>query len=126
MKRIIISIILFTLCVTGSLIELFCVGNSVDNYLSEIDAIDHLMMKDDFSAASQKCSELEDKWGDTLKSIDIVLIHDYVDQISINISQMSAYIDNLSPDMYFASSEAAKKALESVKDSEYPFLENLL
>lgn len=126
MKRIIIAIILFSLCAAGSMIEVFCVSGSVNGYLEQIDGIDLDVKKDKFLSAAEKCEKLEEEWSKTLRTVDAVLIHDYVDQITISISQMKAYAENNSPDMYFSSSETAKKALESIRDSEYPYLENIL
>lgn len=39
---------------------------------------------------------------------------------------MTSYIQNGSIDMYFAESSKAKKELASIKESEYPFIENIL
>lgn len=126
MKRIIISIIIFTLCASGAVFEVFCVSRSVDNYMESIEKTDGLVGNNDFAAASKNCAELEDKWNDTLRTVDIVLIHDYVDKIGISISQMRAYAENKSADSYFAASAEAKRALGSIKDSEYPLVENIL
>lgn len=126
MKRIIISIIIFALCASGAAVEVFCVSRSVDNYLESIEKIDDLVSDRNFADASENCAELESKWNDTLRSVDIVLIHDYVDKIGISISQMRAYAENNSADSYFAASAEAKRALESIKDSEFPFVENIL
>lgn len=126
MKRIIISVIILALCTAGAVVELICVKNSVESCIEEINRIDSYMLKDDFTSASKKCEKLCLRWGETLRSADVVLIHDYVDHISINLSQMKAYIDNNSPDMYFACSSATKKELESVRDSEFPLPENIL
>lgn len=126
MKRIIISVMIFSLCLSGAVFELFSVSRSVNGYLEEIGTIDRLVYQNELSEAEQRCRELEDRWSETSRKIDAVLIHDYVDQIGISVAQMKAYIENGSKGMYFSSSEAAKKALESIKDSEYPVAENIL
>ncbi len=126
MKRIIISIILFTFCLSGAVFEVFCVSRSVESYLDSIEKVDKLVSSGDFTSASDKCAELEKNWGTTSREIDAVLIHDYVDRIGISISQMKAYAENKTADSYYAVSAEAKKALKSIKDSEYPSLENIL
>ncbi len=126
MKRIIIAVILFSICSVGAVMEVFFVSRSVNTYLEEIEEINRYVKKDEFVTAADKCAELEKQWNKTLRIIDAVLIHDYVDQISISVAQMRSYVENNSPDMYFSSSETAKKALESIRDSEYPYLENIL
>ena len=126
MKRIIISIVLFTLCLSGAVFEVFCVSRGVDGYIESIEGVDVLIRRGEFDHASYKCAELEKSWNKTSRAIDALLIHDYVDRIGISISQMKAYAENKTADSYYAVSYEAKKALKSIKDSEYPSLENIL
>ena len=126
MKRIIISIILFTFCITGAVFEVFYVSRGVDGYIESIEEVDVLISRGEFDRASNKCAELEKSWSKTSRAIDAVLIHDYVDRIGISISQMKAYAENKTPDSYYALSAEAKRALTSIKNSEYPSIENIL
>lgn len=126
MKRIIISVIIFLLCTAGAFAEVLCIGGSVDNYLAQIKSIDVYIEKNDFNTAAEQSKALEARWNKTLRAVDAVLIHDYVDQITISLAQMKSYAQSGNKDMYNASSETAKKSLESVRDSEYLFLENIL
>ena len=126
MKRIIISIILFTLCLSGAVFEVFCVSRGVDGYIEIIEEVDVLISRGEFDRASNKCAELEKSWSKTSREIDAVLIHHYVDRIGISISQMKAYAENKTPDSYYALSAEAKRALTSIKNSEYPSFENIL
>ena len=126
MKRIIISIILFTFCITGAVFEVFYVSRGVDGYIESIEEVDVLISRGEFDRASNKCAELEKSWSKTSREIDAVLIHDYVDRIGISISQMKAYAENKTPDSYYALSAEAKRALTSIKNSEYPSIENIL
>ncbi len=126
MKRVILSVIIFSICVSGALFEVFCLSKSIEGYIEQIENTETLVKKDEFVAASKKCAELEQSWSDTARIIDAVLIHDYVDRISINISQMRAFAENNSADSFFAVSAEAKKALKSIKYSEYPLPENIL
>ncbi|MDO4881895.1 MAG: DUF4363 family protein [Oscillospiraceae bacterium] len=126
MKRIFISLIIFVLCAAGALTEVLCVANSINSYLGEIKSIDGYVVKNDFKNAAEKCSQLEKSWSETLRTIDAVLIHDYVDEISIALAQMKSYAQSGNTDMYYSCSETAKKSLESVRDSEYFLPENIL
>jgi hypothetical protein len=49
-----------------------------------------------------------------------------VDGIGINIEQMLSHIKSGNPDMYFSHSAGAKKGLASIKESEFPIIENIL
>lgn len=126
MKRIIISIVLFALCLSGAVFEVFCVSRGVDGYIESIEGVDRLVSRGEFDHALYKCAELEKSWSKTSRAIDAVLIHDYVDRIGISITQMKAYAENKTADSYYAVSYEAKKALKSIKDSEYPSIENIL
>ena len=70
--------------------------------------------------------EGESKWQKNLSIFDILLIHDYVDEISVNLSAMRSYVATQSNDNYLAESAGIKKQLTSVKDSELVKIENIL
>ncbi len=126
MKRIIISLALLAACAIGAVIETAYISSSVDSYTETIDRIDGYMLRDDFENALTECTRLNDEWTDIAHGIDALLIHDYVDGIGLGIAQMKSHIESGNPDMYFSESEKTKKALASIKDSEYPYAENIL
>ena len=126
MKRIIISLALLAACAIGAVIETAYISSNVDSYTETIDRIDGYMLRDDFENALRECSRLNDEWTDSAHGIDALLIHDYVDDIGLGIAQMKSHIESGNPDMYFSESEKTKKALASIKDSEYPYAENIL
>ena len=126
MKRIIISLALLAACAIGAVIETAYISSSVDSYTETIDRIDGYMLRDDFENALTECTRLNDEWTDSAHGIDALLIHDYVDGIGLGIAQMKSHIESGNPDMYFSENEKTKKALASIKDSEYPYAENIL
>lgn len=126
MKRMIIALALIAVSVFGSSAEVFFVGARAQSCLDQIEETDRLMRKLDYSAALKKCREAEDYWESSGEAVDILLIHDYVDDIRVSLGQMRAHIENGSPDMYFSESAGAKKGLASIKGSEYPNFENIL
>lgn len=126
MKRIYIAIILLSAAFSLASVETGYVSAKADSYISKINTIDKQMKKDNFSEAINLCKELEDSWEDSAKRVDMLLIHDYVDSISEGITKMRAYAENASVDMYFSESTSTKKELASVKESEYPYIENIL
>lgn len=126
MKRIIISVLLLTVCIAGAVTEIVYISGSVDSYTDTIDKIDGYMLRDDFANALAECGHLNDDWSNSAHGIDALLIHDYVDSIGFGIAQMKSHIENGNPDLYFSESEKTKMALASIKDSEYPYAENIL
>lgn len=125
MKRIVIAFLLILLCLTASMTEVFFISRNVTSYCDDIERIDTSMRKDDFENALNLCADINDHWNEMAWMVDALLIHDYVDGVGLSLAQMQRYIENGSPDLYFAESEKAKRALASLKDSEYPTTENI-
>ena len=125
MKRIYISILFLTIAFLLSAVELGYVSGKADVFISIIDQTDRYMRKTNYEDALNLCREVEDEWYETAESIDMLLIHDYVDEIGNSISKMRSHAENGNPDLYFSESASAKKELASIKESEYPLLENI-
>lgn len=126
MKRIYLSILFILIVAASAAVQLGYVSGKVDIFVSWIEQSEKYMRKSDFEDTVNLCKTIEDEWNKTAKKFDMLLIHDYVDAIGNDISKMRAYAENCSPDMYFAQSTSAKKELASIKESEYPFIENIL
>lgn len=126
MKRVIIAALLLLTAAACCVLELTYVGSTADKWTRRIEELDSTVRKKEIAAALRQSHDMESQWNTDAKRIDMLLIHDYIDAIGINLSQMRAYLENDSPDMYFAHSESVKKGLASIKGSEYPFLENIL
>ena len=126
MKRIYISLILLIVSTLIGAFEIGFINAKSDSFISKIEATDKLMHKNNFEDAVKHCKETEKQWEDIAEIIDMVLIHDYVDEIGDSISKMRSYAENRSVDMYFAESTATKKGLALIKENEYPNLNNIL
>lgn len=126
MKRIYIALLFFLIVGLLSAVELGYVTANADLYISKIELTDKKVYKNDFENALEMCTELETKWDESAKKIDVMLNHDNIDSISECLNKMTSYIQNGSIDMYFAESNKAKKELASIKESEYPYIENIL
>lgn len=126
MKRIYIalSLVLAALCFAS--IEAGFISGKSDSFISKIEHADRLMNQLEFEDAQKICEETENEWYDSAKLIDTLLIHDYVDDIGLSISRMTAFAQKGNRDMYFAESVQAKKELASIKESEFPLVENIL
>ena len=126
MKRIYIALLFFIIVGLLSAVELGYVTANADLYISKIELTDKKIYKNDFENALKMCAELETKWDESAKKVDVMLNHDNIDSISESLNKMTSYIQNGSIDMYFAESSKAKKELASIKESEYPYIENIL
>ena len=126
MKRIYIAIFLLVLTIVASVFELRFIGREADGVTQQIEAIDGYMRRSEFNTAIKQCRALEEQWSKTSENIDIMLIHDYVDSIGLSITKMRAGAETKNAVLYFSESAGAKKALASIKGSEYPNFENIL
>lgn len=126
MKRIFITFLFLAIVFVMASVETGLVSAKADAYISIIENTDRQMRKDNFEEAIALCKQLEEGWEDSSKYIDLLLIHDYVDNIEDTLARMRAYAENGSVDMYFAESAQAKKELAFVKEGEYPSIENIL
>lgn len=126
MKRVYIAIafLLVAFCIASA--EMGYVSAKADMFVYKIENADKHMRKSEFSEAIKICKKTESEWYESADIIDMLLIHDYVDSIGISISQMRSYAESKNADLYFAQSTSAKKELASIKESEYPLIENLL
>ncbi len=126
MKRIYIALALLIIAVTVGIFEMFYVTNKIDELNEEIISADNLVKSENYEGAKDVLASAESKWQKNLSIFDILLIHDYVDEISVNLSSMRSYVATQSNENYLAESEGIKKQLTSIKDSELVQIENIL
>lgn len=126
MKRIYIAAALILVTLITAALESGYVTAKSDMFITKIEKADKLMKKSEYRQAFMLCQNTEKEWYDDAKVIDMLLIHDYVDDIGLSISRMTAFAEEKSAELYFAESAGAKKQLASIKESEYPLIENLL
>ncbi len=126
MKRIYIAILFIITALGTGLFEFYYVTNKIDGLNEEIIRADVLAEDGNYADAAEVLGSAEEKWQKNLSIFDILLIHDYVDEISVNLSQMQSYISSGSSDDYLAESAGIKKKLTSIKDSELVGIENIL
>lgn len=126
MKRIYIAILFIIISLCAAAFETGYISAKVELFTAKIDLADKMMYQGETEQAARICLEAENEWNESSKIIDMLLIHDYVDSIGNNISQMKSLAENDSKELYFAKSVAAKKELASIKESEYPFVENIM
>lgn len=126
MKRIYIAFAFLIIAVTVGIFEMFYVTNKIDELNEEIISADNLVKSENYEGAKDVLASAESKWQKNLSIFDILLIHDYVDEISVNLSSMRSYVATQNNENYLAESEGIKKQLTSIKDSELVQIENIL
>ena len=126
LKRIYIAISFLIVAILIASAEMGYITAKADMFETKIENADRYMRKNEYAEAFKICKEAESDWDDSTKIIDMLLIHDYVDSVGMKISLMKSFAENQNYDMYFSESTAAKKELASIKESEFPLVENIL
>ncbi len=126
MKRIYISILFLAIAFIGASVELGYVNAKTDFFISLINQSDKHIENENYSNAIELCNEMEDKWKDTSKTIDMMLNHEHIDSVGVHFAKMCSYIENGNIELYYSESISAKKELAYIKESESLNMENIL
>lgn len=126
MKRIYIALFFIILSFTAAAIQTGYLNAKADMFNSYIHKTDKLIEQEDFLEAINLCKETERKWEDSTKIINLLLSHQYTDNIGIEISQMRTAAENKNISLYLEKSTSVKQELKSIKNGELPLAENIL
>ncbi len=126
MNRICIAIIMVIIAGLICGFEIYTVNISSTNYTNELENINRLMEENSFEKATQLSAEVLDKWKNTAKNLDKYLYHDYIDDITECMATLPVYADNKDKLAVNAQIENIKIQLTSIKESELPYLHNIL
>ncbi|MGN0559124.1 MAG: DUF4363 family protein [Acutalibacteraceae bacterium] len=127
MKRIWIALTLFIISGVLCYFEYRIVADSQQDFEQRIDDIYSLAENNENEKAVKSCDALCDEWDKRLKVTDMFLNHDIMDSISCELSSLKCYLEseNGKTDFY-ATAEKIKKQLQSLRDSELPYAENII
>lgn len=126
MKRMYAAVILLLIAVTLCVTEYICIGRCTDEYVRRIDNIEQMVSTGNMKKAAFSAREAEKNWKKTVSVIDMLLYHDYVDEIGRNLAALEAYINFEETAEIFATCESTKEQLRSLKESERPAARNII
>lgn len=106
--------------------EIFTVSQSAADYTKELEAVNQLINEENFEDAKGLSAELLDNWKKSAKHLDKYLYHDYIDRITEEMSTLPVYAANKDKIAVKAQIEDIKIQLTSLKESELPYLHNIL
>lgn len=127
MKRIWIALSLFIISGVLCYFEYKIVADSQQDFEQRIDDIYSLAENNENEKAVKSCDALCEEWDKRLRVTDMFLNHDIMDSISCELSSLKCYLEseNGKTDFY-ATAEKIKKQLQSLRDSELPYAENII
>lgn len=125
MKRLWYVIILVAIALSICFTELCLVKSSYTTFMETIDNGRTAMLKGDYNGANRLSKELENQWYNREKKLNYLMEHTVLDDISMNISEMSDYTNEESKDDYFSANDRIKKQLTILYTNELPYGDNI-
>lgn len=126
MNRICIALVM--LLISGIICgcEIFTVNGKAQNFTEELNSISELMNEENFEEAKELSQKLLTDWKKTSKHLDKYLYHDYVDNITEGIATLPVYTSAKDKSAVKSQVEQIKIKLASLKESELPYVHNIL
>ena len=126
MKRIYIAAVLLIITLSICIYELRFVSRSCNDFSHYVTEIQAAYEDTEYDAALNLTKMVNDKWQKNVHKIDMLLYHDYVDEITDNLSKLSIFISKEDESQFLATCREIKNQLESLKNNEIPILENII
>ena len=126
MNRITIAVLMLLLAGIICGCEIFTVNSNATLYSKELDNILRLSKEEDFDKAYELSQNLVKRWKVTIKHFDKYLYHDYIDDITKQMASLPVFTKNKDVSAIEAQIEEIKIQLTSLKESELPYLHNIL
>lgn len=126
MRRLYAAAALLLIAIGLCVVEYESISKCTDTYVHRIDNIEKLVSKGEMKEAAYAARETENNWEDTVTHIDMLLFHDYVDEIGKNLAELESYIKYEETAELYAVCESTKEQLLSLKESELPLAKNII
>lgn len=125
MNRIKTAIVILFLVTAFCVCEFVYVGNTVNEFIGRLDEIEKTYANEDYEEAHRLAKEADKGWNQRLEYVDMLLYHDYVSEIGVNIAVIADYVENREDTEVFTNCKKTKRELESLFDNEKPSLANI-
>ncbi len=126
MSRIKAAIVILFLVTAFCVCEYVYVKDTVDEYIERLDIVEDTYRKGDYEEALELAKNTDKSWEKKLEYVDMLLYHDYVNEIGVNIACVAKYVEFKEDAEVFANCEMTKRELQSLYDNEKPSLANII
>lgn len=126
LKRIYITLLILIFTAIICICEFNFVSDSSDDLVYKINTLEEIYKENQNDNALKLSGEIKDDWDKRVKKMDMLLYHDYVDAITINISKLPIYIREDETTEFYSTCREIKDSLLSLKKSETPNFENII
>ncbi len=126
MNRIMIAVVMVLIAGLICGCEIYSVSSYEKSYTEELAKVSKLMESKEYSEAGKLSENILKNWKKTAKHLDKYLYHDYIDSITEHLVTLPAYTESKDETAVRAHIEEIKIQLTSLKESELPYLHNIL
>ncbi len=126
MKRLYVAVILLVFAAAVCTAEFLYINHCANSITGMIKNVSASYSEGNKKKAMNYALETEEDWQRKVSKIDMLLYHDYVDDITKNIVNLKTYIiEDDAVGLYSTVGEAITQ-INSLKNSEFPTLENII
>ncbi|MBQ2687517.1 MAG: DUF4363 family protein [Clostridia bacterium] len=126
MNRFIIAVVMLLIAGIICGCEIFTVTAYSVDYKEDLDTVKRLMEEESYYDAYKLSEKTIESWQKAARHLDKYLYHDYIDDITVKMSALPVYAQNEDTQAVNAQVEEIKKQLTSLKESELPYMHNIL
>lgn len=126
MKRLFAALVLLAITAGICTFEFKLVRDSSTRYINEIKDVEKSFSAGQKDTALTLIHKINIAWKDNVSSMDTLLYHDYVDDISNNFSKLELYIQKDDETAFYITCRELINQLDSLRKSEIPSLENIV
>ena len=126
MKRLFTALVLLVITAGICTFEFTLVRENSTKYINGIEGIEKSFSRGEKEDALSLTHNINSTWKDSVGSMDMLLYHDYVDDISNNFTKLELYIQKDDETAFYSTCRELKNQLDSLRKSEIPSLENIV
>ncbi|MDO5124072.1 MAG: DUF4363 family protein [Eubacteriales bacterium] len=126
MNRTAVAVIIILLVTAFCTCEYLYVAKTVDEYIARIDEIEETYKSGDFEKATKLANNADIDWESRLEYVDMLLYHDYVNEVGVNFASIAKYVEYKEDAEVFANCEMNRRELQSLIENEKPSLANII
>ena len=125
MKRLWYALVLVIIALGISFTEFIAVRNSYNTFIKTIDEARTAVEQEDYKRAKRLGKDLENKWIEKEKKLNYLLEHSVLDELSMNISELSDLSSEESKNDFLSDIDKIKRQFIVLYTNELPYGDNI-
>lgn len=125
MKRLWYALVLVIIALGISFTEFIAVRNSYNTFIKTIDEARTAVEQEDYKRAKRLGKDLENKWIEKEKKLNYLLEHSVLDDLSMNIAELSDLSSEESKNDFLSDIDKIKRQFIVLYTNELPYGDNI-